>query len=328
MPDATSLILTSSGDATADYLCGRLGADNVRYSRFDTDRPPTSVRLDVSPGAIHLTLLGATFEPSDIRAVVFRRPKPFAPADSGDAFQQKHAADEWAEAVEGFLSHIPLERWINHPIRNYAASHKVHQLAMATKHGLTVPSWIVTTDPSAARRFLHECGWFAVAKPLSSGYIERGSEDRDTVIYTSVVTREHDTSLDRIASCPVLFQRRVDKRADVRLVYLDGRAIAVALNATDGTGNQRLDIRRDEMRDVAYSGVTVPRETAEGVSGLMATYGLRFGALDFAIDADGRWVFLEVNPNGQWAWLDQVGACDAAQLFVDALTAKESADVR
>jgi len=199
---------------------------------------------------------------------------------------------------------------------------------MATKQGLTVPSWIVTTDPCAARRFLHGCGWSAVAKPLSNGYIERDSEDRDTVIYTSLVTREHDATLDRIVSCPVLFQRRVDKRADVRLVYLDGRAIAVALNATDGTGSQRLDIRRDEMRDVAYSTVTVPKETAEGVTGLMTMYGLRFGALDFAIDAEGRWVFLEVNPNGQWAWLDQVGACDAAHLFVDALTSKESADVR
>lgn len=328
MPDATSLILTSSGDATADYLCRRLDAEHVRYSRFDTDRPPTSVRLDVSPSAIRLTLPDAVIEPSDCRAVIFRRPKPFAPVDSGDAFQLKHAADEWAEAIEGLLSHIPLERWINHPIRNYAASHKIHQLAMATKHGLTVPSWIVTTDPSAARRFLDECGWSAVAKPLSSGYIERDSEDRDTVIYTSLVTREHDTILDRIVACPVLFQRRVNKRADVRLVYLDGRAIAVALNATDGTGSQRLDIRRDEMRDVAYSRISVPKETAEGISGLMVTYGLRFGALDFAIDADGRWVFLEINPNGQWAWLDQVGACDAAQLFVEALSAEESTDVR
>ena len=328
MPDATSLILTSSGDATADYLCRRLDAEHVRYARFDTDRPPTSVRLEVSPGAIRLTLHGATFEPSDIRAVVFRRPKPFAPGDSGDVFQQKHAADEWAEAVEGFLAHIPLERWINHPIRNYAASHKIHQLAMATQHGLTVPSWIVTTDSSAARRFLDECSWSAVVKPLSSGYIERDSVDRDTVIYTSLMTREHGTTLDRIVSCPVLFQRCVSKRADVRLVYLDGRATAVALSATDGTGRQRLDIRRNEMRDVAYDLVTVPKETAEAVSALMKMYGLRFGALDFAIDAEGHWVFLEINPNGQWAWLDQVGACDAAQLFVDALTAKESVDVR
>jgi D-alanine-D-alanine ligase-like ATP-grasp enzyme len=36
----------------------------------------------------------------------------------------------------------------------------------------------------------------------------------------------------------------------------------------------------------------------------MRRLGLTFGALDFVMTADGDLVFLEVNPNGQWLWLD------------------------
>jgi hypothetical protein len=32
---------------------------------------------------------------------------------------------------------------------------------------------------------------------------------------------------------------------------------------------------------------------------------LVFSALDFAVDEDGRWIFLgDLNPNGQWGWIE------------------------
>ena len=34
--------------------------------------------------------------------------------------------------------------------------------------------------------------------------------------------------------------------------------------------------------------------------------GLYFGAFDFILDPDGRYVFLEMNPFGQWVWIEQL----------------------
>jgi hypothetical protein len=45
---------------------------------------------------------------------------------------------------------------------------------------------------------------------------------------------------------------------------------------------------------------------------LLEEYSLRFAAVDFAVANDGAWVFFEINPNGQWAWLDLAGATDVA----------------
>ena len=46
---------------------------------------------------------------------------------------------------------------------------------------------------------------------------------------------------------------------------------------------------------------------------------LEFGRLDFLL-ADGRECFLEVNPNGQWAWLDLDGKEGIFDAVVKTLT--------
>lgn len=319
MPDTLTLVLSNSADATADYLCERLTQAALPHRRFDTDLPLDSVQVRMQGGDLEMTWAGATVRPDQVRAVVYRRPKPLAPPVHGDEYQQKHAAGEWAEAIEGFLSHIPVARWINHPSRNYDASHKVHQLTRAREAGLITPAWRVTSVPAEARRFLDEHGPELVVKPLASGYIEREIPADDTLLYTHAFDKSHASLFDRLPACPVLFQTRVKKRVDVRLTIVDRGMVAVALQAGDAHGNQRLDIRRQNMCDVAYAPIGVPPQVATSVHRLMAEYGLRFAAIDFAIDTDGQWVFFEINPNGQWAWLDQVGGADVGQLFIDAL---------
>ena len=55
----------------------------------------------------------------------------------------------------------------------------------------------------------------------------------------------------------------------------------------------------------------------------MTLLGLRFGAFDFLVCPDG-WVFLEVNPNGQWAWIETATGLPIASTIADALTAVET----
>jgi glutathione synthase/RimK-type ligase-like ATP-grasp enzyme len=70
------------------------------------------------------------------------------------------------------------------------------------------------------------------------------------------------------------------------------------------------------MDDVVYQQVNLPTEVENGIRKLMEHYRLRFAAIDMAMDQDGRWVFFEINPNGQWAWLDLVGAVTIGSSFV------------
>ena len=231
----------------------------------------------------------------------------------------RHVAGEWSEVIEGFLAHIHESLWINHPARNTLASHKIEQLSRAAQHGLAVPRSLVTNSVHQAEEFILSEKNGVVVKPLATGFIERADPKRDTVIYTSQFTDRHLSILGEIECCPVLFQEMIKKVIDVRVTILDGVAAATGMRAIENDGIQRLDIRRNNMSDVEYSKVVPPQKVFAGVESLSQSYGLRFATLDFAITESGQWFFFEINPNGQWAWLDLCGATDIAGLFVKQL---------
>jgi glutathione synthase/RimK-type ligase-like ATP-grasp enzyme len=244
---------------------------------------------------------------------------PLLPKTLGDEAEEQHVAGEWTEALEGFLAHIPRERWINHPAANAHAAHKLEQLTRARQFELAIPVTLLTQSAEEALAFWQECGGCVVVKPLSSGYLERLVAENDTQVFTSAVTQEDINSFDLVTHCPTLFQKRIDKSYDVRATIIDDFSVFVKLVATD-RDCQRLDIRRNNMEDVKYSPVEPPEAIRSATLALIRSYGLRFAAIDFAIDKFGNWVFLEINPNGQWAWLDLIGRVDIASGFIGQVT--------
>lgn len=311
------LILTASDDSTADYLVARLLRSDVTSIRFDTDADLTLVFPEYRSETALLNIDGQAVLSSDISNIWFRRPTPLQPSGSGEAGEREHIAAEWSAALESFLSHVPIERWMNHPAQNALASHKTEQLSRAVKFGLKVPESIVTRRPEVLRSFWKACSKRLVAKPLSFGYIERERPEADTLIYTSRVTQTMVDEADAtLPVCPTLFQREIDKKIDVRICFVDGEVHPVGLTATDAEGHQRLDIRRNGMSGVSYSPISIDEPAKSAIVALAKSYNLRFAAIDMAVDRDGSWVFFELNPNGQWAWLDLVGGCDIASSFI------------
>ena len=78
------------------------------------------------------------------------------------------------------------------------------------------------------------------------------------------------------------------------------------------------------MEGVTYRKVVLPRDVSERIQRLTKHYNLRFAAIDMVVSASGVWYFLEVNPNGQWAWLDLNGVANIAESFVDAFAPESS----
>jgi glutathione synthase/RimK-type ligase-like ATP-grasp enzyme len=46
---------------------------------------------------------------------------------------------------------------------------------------------------------------------------------------------------------------------------------------------------------------------------------LRFGAIDMIVTPEGRYVFLEINPNGQWRWIEDASGLPISDALCDAL---------
>jgi glutathione synthase/RimK-type ligase-like ATP-grasp enzyme len=313
------LILTNSADATADYLHSRLEDAGICPARYDTDTDLSCTRFAYRDSGPQISWREHLLAPDQIGAVVLRRPKPLKPPVQGDQFRTQHIAREWSEVWEGFLAHLPDSCWINHPGQNFKASHKIEQLTRAKKFGFQIPATLVTNDPEAARLFVQSQPAGTIVKPLASGYIERRAPSDDTIIYTHEFLAEHHFLIESIEPCPILFQERIQKEIDIRMTVVDDEIIAVGIKAREGNGDQRLDVRRNNMSDVSYGLIEIPDSISILVRRLLRSYGLRFAALDFAISADSSWVFFEINPNGQWAWLDIDAGTNISDFFVKSL---------
>ncbi len=314
------LILTNSADATTDFLIPKLEASGARFVRLNSDRIVTDCRLAVSSGKTVLTVNGTAIKPSDVTSIWYRRPHPIELPGKGNVERRAHAESEWAEAIDGFLAQVPRYRWINHPADNALASHKVEQLSRAEIHGLKVPDTLVTLSAQKLRQFYKaHCGKL-VCKPLASGAIDDAAGHH--VIYSSAVRETDLEHAELLSQCPTLFQECINKQLDVRITYVDGSLVAVGLLAKTEAGQQRLDVRRNNMADVVHGRVDIPVCVYDNLLKYVASYDLRFAAIDMAVDFEGNWIFFEVNPNGQWAWLDQCGASDIGNLLVVALASR------
>lgn len=248
----------------------------------------------------------------DVTGIYFRRPTAF------DFGSLPEATSEWARAearigLGGLL--MTSGKWLNHPHRSGYAEFKPVQLSEARAAGLTVPKTLITNDPYQARSFVKDTP-SVIYKPMSSSVLPHGAA-AGSMLYASVVTDDHLADGDGVATTAHMFQERIEQQYAVRLTVVDGRMFAVAIHAHSDAA--ALDWRSD-YDALTYEVVDVPPEVQRGVTELMSALRLRFGALEFLVAPDHRWVFLEINPNGQWAWIEQKTGLPIASAIADALT--------
>jgi len=316
------LTITNSGDVTADYLLERLAEESIPFVRFDTDTVLKNVSFAYEPGQPRVQIEGDWHRPEDFSTVWYRRPEKLVSHISGSQGPEAACSlDEWSESLEGFFAHIPSSRWINYPAANALASRKLEQLTSVQQFGFKIPESIVTQDPETLRSFFRRHQGEIIVKPMGRAYIERPDEASDTVIFTNQVNASELDDLADLCECPTLFQQEIRKVSDVRITVVDSDVHAFELMANDDSGRQRCDIRRNNMADVEYRKISLPKNVSSAVHELMAFYRLRFAAIDMAVADDGTWYFFEVNPNGQWAWLDLCGVADIYKSFVQSIAA-------
>ncbi|CDR05898.1 RimK domain protein ATP-grasp [Streptomyces iranensis] len=213
----------------------------------------------------------------------------------------------WAQAeahagFNGLLYTLPA-LWVNHPNRNALAAFPPVALAAAARSGLSVPRTLITNDLAEAREFVAALpGEVAAYKALGTTH-PSDHDDRPQALWTTQVRPgEIDESVGRTAH---QFQEWVDKAYEVRLTAVGCQLFAAEIHA--GSAASRLDFRAD-YDSLTYKPCELPKHIARGVHMLMFTFGLRYAALDFLVNPQGRWHLIEVNPNGQWGFVPDLRA--------------------
>ena len=315
------LLLTHSGDYyTVDLVSQALARRGVRAIRFNTDLFPSSVKLSARASderaAQLFTETGEHLSATEVRAVWAR--KLWSPRMANDLEERYRSmcVGESVAALEGFLDALHDARWINDLERQRTAENKQRQLRLAQHAGLRVPRTLVTNDPASTRQFFADTEGQTVAKLLRPIAV---SMDAGTpFVYTNRVREEDLASADTLRHSPMVFQELIPKARELRVAYVAGETFTGALDAC-GTSRGQTDWRRVAREESRWQKAQLPTEVASGLHALMLELGLVFGAVDFICTPEGEYVFLEVNPGGEWGMLERDLGLPISEALAEAL---------
>ncbi|MFJ6459487.1 ATP-grasp ribosomal peptide maturase [Streptomyces sp. NPDC091387] len=307
------LVATEADDITADMVITQLNRRSVPVVRFNPADIGADLTVSARFGTCPVSIAGQVRTPSrtmdlaEVRSVYWRRPvwPAFQHLEDNDA---RFAAAQVRYGLGGVLYSLDGPLWINQPQRNAAADYKPTQLAVAQRLGLTVPPTLVTNDPSEARAFMADHGR-VIFKTLRWTRYER-NEVPVTGWAEPVTADEIDES---VCVTPHLFQARVDKVADVRVLVVGRRVFAVRIDSG------LLDWRKDYSA-LSYTVVDLPAQVGKALLTYLDHFGLVSGSFDLAVDRAGDYWWLELNPNGQWGWLEESTGLEMSAAFADLLT--------
>lgn len=312
------LVITNKLDCHADRvitLLSHRGADVYRLNTEDllcehslTWKPGEGARLATELRAASL---------NDLTAVWYRKPSDYALPKHLMEFEG-FLREELRAVVGGIYRTTTEPVWVNPLDSQRRASYKLVQLEAAARVGLTIPDTVVTNEPAIAAEFAdrHMEGGIAL-KSLGSGLVHLPA---GKTIYTNHVHAAVLKDAQRIACFPHVYQAFVPKDAEFRITVVGKRLFACKMDTQRSPNpGTRVDWRRYDLENVPHVAEHLPSDVEAKILQLMGNLDLMFGAIDMIRTPDGGYVFLEINPAGQWLWVEERTDLPISEAIVDLL---------
>lgn len=301
----------SHGDAVAWALEQRgISAHVLHYSDFPRERS-LSVAIGASEtGGDLLTIVNnnqrssITIDCSDITAIWLRRPN-LSTFDTQGVHEHdlNFVVGECKAFCAGLIVNLPKHaRWINPVESHYAAASKARQLTLAAKSGLKVPVTLMSNDPPTIRSFISRQEDGAIFKPFHPGFWNESG--RSLVQYTIPITAEMLQVDQAIQMSPGIYQQQIRKKFEIRANVFGDRIISAKIDS-QALQDTKSDWRVDLSNRVSIAPFTLPLEIERNILDFMRRMNLTFGCIDLICDENGDFIFLEINEQGQFLWIEE-----------------------
>lgn len=245
---------------------------------------------------------GSVLELHHLRGVWWRRPQRYKPhEETKHPVLRRFVTDESREAFLGALA-ASVPNFVNDVGASRRATHKLAQLANASRVGLRVPETLVTNDPSTAREF---------ARSISSGCVYKTFTGCDFGFFeTRLLRTEADfEELTKVEGCPLIFQEHIDGDYDIRVTVVGDEVYPAQIHFKEG--RHPVDGRVDRVPIKPHS---LPEDIRQKILSLVHDYGLVYAAVDLRYSKECGYTFFELNPEGQFLWVEieaQLKICEA-----------------
>jgi hypothetical protein len=330
------LVIAKTDDQSADLVCAALADRGAPFVRLDYGRFPSEAALSVAIGpdaGLEASLAGPDghrFDFHQIHAVWLRSIRDPRPSDHvNDKVARAYVTADSKELFQDLWATLELPWLPGRPADVAAAQRKIGQLHRAQAMGLSLPDTLVSNDARAIREFHRRHDGAIVSKLLATGFMT-ATKGRHTR-YTERVTARDLDDAESLRSAPMIYQAFVPKKLEVRATVVGERVFAAAIHS-QATNRTRLDWRRYDRGRTPMDVHVLPTEIEECLLRLCRSYRLCYGAIDLILTPDGRYVFLELNPTGQFQWIESETGLAISDGIADELIrssiAREPADAR
>lgn len=297
----TVLVLARDLDSSADRMVETLGQRGIPVFRTDLTAFPQALTLDAQLGPQGWDGVLATAHRevrlSEIRSIWYRHPSHFELPEGMSGPERRHAAAPARCGLAGVLSSLDV-LWVNYPARESDAL-KPRQLHVARRCGLRVPDSLVTNKPDGVREFARCVDGALAGKTLAAALLVESG--RLQMAYTRRIDPGELDDLAGVSTSLHLFQPFLTKAWEARVTVVGDRVFGAAIHADSDAA--AVDWRAD-YDSLGYSVVEPPESVTDGMLAFMKTFGLSFGAFDFAVTPNKEWIMFECNPFGAYGWLE------------------------
>lgn len=239
---------------------------------------------------------GRKYDLSDFNSIWYLKPRApeeilrYKPWEHSYFMQKQFYAQR--EAIWLLFNH---KKWLNDPIKMYWAENKIFQLSIAKHVGFKIPKTLISSNPDEILEFIKSCRR-SIIKPLNPTVI------LDHVIYTNEVKDKHLDEIENAKYSPSIYQELVNKSYELRITVV-GREIFSAKIYSQDDEATAIDWRvKPKLNDysVRMEPIDIPAKVEQRILELMGNLGLDFGCIDMIVTPENDYIFLEINPNGQW----------------------------
>ena len=218
----------------------------------------------------------------------FRHPCFNTPSPSTN----QHLKSEAVKLIYYFIHEIKLQNI--HVLWPPGTVNKLNVLATAKRLGIKIPATAIVSSKEALKQFIKNFGP-AICKPIS---------ESDTLTIDgkphAIYTQEVDVDLAGETFFPTLVQNKVDKEFEIRVFYLDGEMYSMAIFSQQHKATS-LDYRNyQHEKPNRWVPFRLPEGISQQIQKLMESLGLVMGSIDLIRSTEKEYVFLEVNPSGQF----------------------------
>jgi len=323
------LILTEPRDAHANHVETRLRERGAELVRFDWAQFPSEAEVSLAytplgASACTLRVGGESIDLQRVATVWDRRPQnPVAHAELTDGAIRAHVEKECKIFVQDVWSCLDCP-WVPAPRSVIFRAHlKAVQLKLAGELGFELPPTLVTNSPEDFLEFYREHNGNLISKVIGLPSIVR--DETTFSRFTKLVSKRDVGHAGALRFCPVIFQACVPKRLELRITVV-GRAVFAAEIHSQESNQTRVDWRHYDHFQTRYLPHALPPDLEQRCVQLVERLGLYYGAIDMALTPDGRYVFFEINPNGQYLWIELATGLPISDALCDLLMAGSSGD--